>query len=272
MLKDTLLQRQLKILLIGETCIDFYLLGRYANRKYSETKIEGKLHNNVPIFNIKSQYQRMGMAANVKENFINLGHEITFLTNEQPILKKRYVDINTKEHVLRVDAFDECKQLNMSLLKNINFRELDVVVFSDYNKGLITREVMEYVRLNFKGYIFVDSKKTNLEMFDSCILKINESEHKKVVNFPKEYELIVTKGPNGAEHAGVLYAAHSVDNVIDICGAGDNFLAGIAIMYHTTSEFNTSIKFANYCASTCLGSIGVKPITKKEVISYVNGL
>ena len=68
------------------------------------------------------------------------------------------------------------------------------------------------------------------------------------------------------------YDAYYTNSVIDICGAGDNFLAGVSIMYHLTKDLSAAIEFANYCASTCLETVGVRPVTKKDVKNYVNNV
>jgi bifunctional ADP-heptose synthase (sugar kinase/adenylyltransferase) len=271
MLKDTPLQKQLNVLVIGESCIDVYLEGLIV-RKYSETKTNGKLLDNVPIFEVKKENKKKGMASNVVENFLSLGHKVKFLTNEKIILKKRFINQETKEHIIRADFFDSCNQLSIKKLKLINLNEFDFIVFSDYNKGLITKNIVTYIRENFKGVIYVDSKKKNLTMFKHCIVKINETEYSKVSNFPNfdEFEIIITKGAKGACHKEKVYEAHPIDKVIDICGAGDNFLAGFTIMFHSTKDFKKSIHFANYCASICLSHVGVNPISKKDLKLYVN--
>ena len=269
MLKDTLLQKQLNVLLVGETCIDYYLEGT-VKKKYSETKINGILPDNVPVLNVINEFEKPGMASNVEQNFLAIGHNVTFLTNHRKILKKRYIDKETKQHYLRADFFDNCEPLVKDDLLDIDLNTFDLIVISDYNKGLINKNLVDYLRNNYQGLIFVDSKKKDLSIYKNCIIKINDIEFKESTKIPKNCELIITKGSEGALHNNKTYSAYPAKNVIDICGAGDNFLAGLTIMYHATKDFPKSINFANYCAATCLNTIGVKPFTKKEIKDYVN--
>jgi len=264
MLTGTLLQKQLKVLLIGETCIDYYVYGN-VKKNYIESKL---CSDSAPVFNVIKSEKKMGMASNVFESIKSLKCDITFLTNKVPIVKKRFIENTSEKHYLRADFDDKCQPLSLKKLKKINLKSFDYIVFSDYNKGLVTQEVITYVVKNFKGLIFVDSKKINLKSYDNCVIKINNHEFNKVEIFPDNFKLIVTRGKEGATYEGVVFPIYDVDNVIDICGAGDNFLAGLSYLFYHTKDMDTSINFANYCAATCLDTVGVKPFSSDDIDYY----
>ena len=58
---DILLQKQYKILLIGESSIDVYALGN-VDRHYNESKINNVYTSDVPIFEVKRLIEKNGMA------------------------------------------------------------------------------------------------------------------------------------------------------------------------------------------------------------------
>ena len=265
---DILLQKQYKILLVGESSIDVYALGN-VDRHYNESKINNVYTSDAPIFEVKRLIEKNGMALNVRESFLNLGHNVTFLTNKKKIQKKRYILEESQEHFMRSDENDVCKSLDASQLESLKWGQYDFVVISDYNKGLVTPEIVKTIVGKFKGHIFVDTKKTDLRPFENCILKINQFENERVEYLPKNYELIVTSGEKGAVLMNKTFKAHPTKNVIDICGAGDNFLVGLSLMMHTSNDIEHAIRFANYCASRCLDTVGNKSITKQDAISYV---
>ena len=95
---------------------------------------------------------------------------------------------------MRSDENDVCKSLDGSQLESLKWSQYDFVVISDYNKGLVTPEIVKTIVDKFKGHIFVDTKKTDLRPFENCILKINQFENERVEYLPKNYELIVTSG------------------------------------------------------------------------------
>jgi len=261
-------QKPYKVLLIGESCIDVYAFGK-IDRHYSESKIDNVMTNDVPIFNVAKSVKKDGMALNVKKSLSNLGCDVVFLTNKKIIEKKRYILEETQKHFMRSDEHDTCDPISNDQVKKLSWNDYDFVVVSDYNKGAVTGTVIKTIVENFKGHIFVDTKKTDLSIFENCIIKINQFEKERVVSFPKNYQIIVTIGEKGAIFKEKPFSAYPVSNVLDICGAGDNFLVGLALMMQATDNMEKSIEFANYCSSLCIEAIGNKPITKQDVKNYV---
>ena len=55
--------------------------------------------------------------------------------------------------------------------------------------------------------------------------------------------MITTLGGDGAEYNGKLYPAPKVE-VVDVCGAGDTFLAALAYKFLETNDIELAIQFA----------------------------
>tara|TARA_R100000008_G_C3576695_1_gene165715 strand:- start:70 stop:831 length:762 start_codon:yes stop_codon:yes gene_type:complete len=247
-------------LLIGESCIDRYRYG-----------ICDRLSPEAPVPVLKHLYHedKDGMAKNVFGNLKNLGVEPLLVTNSEPVVKSRYVDERTKQHLLRVDE-GECSRLKPLTLSDIeatagDLNLFDVILFSDYDKGLITSEFALQVTEKYKDVVFfVDSKKSDLSCYKNCVLKINEKEKAELKMKPEACELIVTVGKNGAIWNGECFPVDNVE-VFDVCGAGDTFFAGLVSCFLVTKNLRKSIKFANLCASISVQKFGTYQIEWEDI-------
>lgn len=244
-------QKRYKILLIGDSCIDEYHYGS-SDRLSPEAP--------VPVFKYKNTVTNPGMAANVHQNLLAFDCDVDFITNDEKIVKSRYIDHRSGQHLIRVDKEDKVKPCDISL-KNLNY---DAVVISDYNKGFVTEDLIIDIRKNFKGPIFVDTKKVNLDKFEGCILKINTLEFNQAKTFCSD--LIVTKGKHGAIYKNKTYPAPVVE-VYDVCGAGDTFLSVLAYSYVNCNDIEQSIMHANNAAALSVQHSGVYVLSKKDIKS-----
>lgn len=238
--RDTLQQESFNVLLIGDSCIDEYKIGT-VDRLSPEAP--------VPVIKIVETETVLGMAANVKKNLENIGVFADFVTNEEKILKTRYIDKRSGQHMLRVDA--EPHITPWSGRTPFPIQDYDAVIISDYNKGFLTYDHIKDIIKFSTGFVFIDTKKTQLADISApnVFVKINELEYKNAKSVPSN--LIVTLGDKGAmyktNNVEVPVSIKSVD-VVDVCGAGDTFLAALAVQYLYTKDIEKSIIFANYAA------------------------
>lgn len=248
----------MKILVIGDSCIDRYKYG-ICERISPEAPI--------PILNFISTEDKLGMVANVEKNLLSLGANTTLLTNEEKIIKERFIEKRNMQQLLRVDYESlPLKKLDITLLEDIDIRSFDAIVLSDYDKGFLTHDVIESI-INKNGDllpIFVDSKKKDLSSFNNCIIKINESEEKNVINWPKNCEKIVTLGSAGAKYNQKIYKGKKIE-VFDVCGAGDSFLAGLVIGFLNLNNIEKAIQLANEVAAISVSHHGVYAVSKDEI-------
>jgi D-beta-D-heptose 7-phosphate kinase/D-beta-D-heptose 1-phosphate adenosyltransferase len=198
----------------------------------------------VPVIKITETETVPGMAANVKKNLENLGLEVDFITNNQEIIKTRYIDKRSGQHMLRVDTEPEITPWSGRTPSSID--SYNAIVISDYNKGFLTYESIENIIRESKGYVFIDTKKTDLKRFQSAYVKINSLENSLATSVPDN--LIVTLGKYGARYKDQTYPAPTIE-VSDVCGAGDTFLASLAYQYLLTKDIEKAIMFANIAAS-----------------------
>jgi D-beta-D-heptose 7-phosphate kinase/D-beta-D-heptose 1-phosphate adenosyltransferase len=246
-------QKSFKVLLIGDSCIDQYVYGE-VKRLNPEAP--------VPILDYKKTEIRQGMAWNVYNNLKSFGLEICMLTNEEKIVKTRYIDEKTNQQILRVDHEVQCKPLDYE----ISEKEYDAIVISDYNKGFISTSKLLELPYQVNCPVFIDTKKTILPEYN-CYIKINDLEYSKL-NY-KYGNLIITRGAQGAEYDGVLYPGEKV-NVYDVVGAGDTFLAALTFGYLKYGTIQNAIPLANKAAAIAVSNPGTYVLTKKDVENLCN--
>ena len=177
----------LKVLIIGDAMIDSYVWGK-VERISPEAP--------VPIVQVRKKEKRLGGAANVVKNIQALGATpilCTVIGNDIEgnyfidLLKKRNISqegilrsearktsvkerfLSGSQHILRVDD-EHMHQLSVEELKNLKkkigslLKSVDVVVFEDYDKGVLKKEVIKYTikKTNELGiHSVVDPKKKN---------------------------------------------------------------------------------------------------------------
>ena len=258
-----------KILLVGDSCIDTYIFG-HCDRLSPEAP--------VPVFCESSRESRCGMAKNVFKNMLVMGLNIDLITQQEEIEKIRIVSLPTMHHMIRIDnEHSSITPLSLDEINAIDPTVYDACVISDYDKGFIRHaEISELCKLfrdNNKP-IFVDSKKTNLECFSDCIIKINLYENKRILSWPKRYELITTLGSKGTLYKEKIFEPYEVDvdkrsTERDVCGAGDTYLAALVKMYLDKKNIELSIPFANYCAALAVNNFGVSVINSKEIKGFL---
>ena len=237
----------MKILLIGDSCIDKYVYGD-AKRLSPEAP--------VPVLNYIRTTKTEGMAWNVFNNLKSFGVEVDMITQEEKIVKTRYIDKKSNQQILRVDEEYEVEELKFEKPEN----NYDALVISDYNKGFITQEKLFEIVYSFQGPVFVDTKKQ--EIPHGCFTKVNDIEYENLKT-PTD-RLIITRGGKGAEYQGKLYPAEKV-NVFDVAGAGDTFLAALVVGYIQTKSIETAIPYANKAAAIAVSHAGTYVLTKEDI-------
>ena len=240
----------MKVLLLGDSCEDEYIYGR-CNRLSPEAP--------VPILDYAKLQTKSGMAGNVCLNLQSFGLDITFLTNNEQLVKTRFIDEKSNQQILRVDNEEKIKPLMIPVATD----SFDAIVISDYDKGyLTTKKIFEIVD-SATCPVFIDSKKSILPNKDNCFIKINDVEYEKLDDYNID-NLIVTKGSEGCIYNNTLYPAEKV-NVYDVVGAGDTFLAALVYGYITTNNIDESLMLGNRAAGIAVQQPGTYILTEEDV-------
>mgnify|MGYP001570347563 CR=1 FL=1 len=291
-----------KVLVFGDAVLDEYIFGE-VNRVSPEAP--------VVILEYESNKIVLGGACNVATNIktllendeeikvhyygwtspvitsllTGLGIPIkeTNCEDKDILLKTRYVSNN--HQILRVDTN---KKYNKPFFYDFGFiRDYDLIVLSDYCKGTITTETLQKILTNSNCPILFDFKDWSVVYgsffqrdFKRTILKCNEkeariSELKSRKPFIPNLNGIITLGSRGYEIIdGSVHACVKSGNVIDIVGAGDTFIAGMAVNFLETGNFDirTMAEFANYCAAEKIRHFGTWAVKREDVEELRNEL
>jgi bifunctional ADP-heptose synthase (sugar kinase/adenylyltransferase) len=245
----------MKILVIGDSCIDVFRYGK-VNRLAPEAP--------VAVIIPQSEVSNPGMAGNVVRNIEVLGGKVDFITNENEIKKIRYVCSKYNHLLLRVDEGDKCDLIHPNALKNIKWSEYDAVVISDYCKGFLDENTIEFISEQHP-LTFLDSKKLlGKWAYNISFIKINfhEYENNQQILLNDNVLLnktIVTRGKYGCVFQGENFPTQEV-SVKDISGAGDTFLSGLVVNYIKTKDIKSAIEFAQECTTIVVQKSGVSTI------------
>jgi bifunctional ADP-heptose synthase (sugar kinase/adenylyltransferase) len=144
----------------------------------------------------------------------------------------------------------------------LDVRGFDAVVVSDYNKGFISADYLRALAEVYNGPVFVDTKKTHVPDFENYYYKVNEPESKLLKTTPPN--LIVTLGASGCLYKGKQYPGQPID-VVDVCGAGDVFLAALAFGFLKFKSLEAAIHVANKCAAISCQHLGSYTLSTEDL-------
>jgi D-glycero-beta-D-manno-heptose-7-phosphate kinase len=210
--------------------------------------------------------ENLGMAGNVYKNILSLGAKAELICNEnyKNIIKTRYVEKKTNHMFVRVDITE-----NISRIKNlhkINFNKYSAVIISDYNKGFLTEEDIQYIAKN-NPVTFLDTKKILGDWAKNIrYIKINRGEYEnsraEILRYKLTDKMIITLGEGGCKYKDKIYPVKKVE-VRDLSGAGDSFLAALVVKYLEKFNMDESLVAANEAATIVVQKMGVSLIKEK---------
>ena len=250
-----------KVLIIGDSCEDIFRYGKCV-RLCPEAP--------VPIFNPTTHIKNGGMAMNLYNNLKALGIQCDIITNLIKPLKIRYVDEVSNQILLRVDETDAIEPILKKQLEMINFSKYTAVIISDYNKGYLSEEDIEFITNN-QSLVFIDTKKKFGDwLLNVQIIKVNAVEFNAnrdwLYDTKFKGNLIVTSGKGGAIlNFEKVFEIEKEHPVRDLSGAGDTFLAGLVVKYLEKNNIEEAIRFANKCASWVVTQKGVVAIDPTQI-------
>lgn len=295
--------RNANILLVGDIILDQYIYGT-VDRICPEAP--------VPVLNCKSEEAFLGGAGIVLTNLIHLGAAPKFVSvaghdedarklerlfkgvgaplGDVIIENGRKTTIKTRcvatspfwQMIMRFDKevvdpiSKETEEKIISRLEQL-VPKSDLVVVSDYTKGLITGTVRERIirTANKNGKkVVVDSKGTIIDYKGADTIAPNRVELCKIFDVgPTNDDRVISglakrlademqcrvvvkrseKGilwiDNGKEHN----VSSSAKTIVNVSGAGDVFIASLALAMASEYDFESSVKIANFAAGKAIG-------------------
>jgi D-beta-D-heptose 7-phosphate kinase/D-beta-D-heptose 1-phosphate adenosyltransferase len=301
------------ILIVGDVMLDRYFWGVV-------TRISPEAP--VPIVQIIKTSYALGGAANVAANVVGMWEEAVLIgatgkdhpaealaqllrnygitdylisEKDRPTTMKTRV-IAGSQQLLRIDN-EEVRPLfkkGVTARKSNIARVIDncgAVIISDYGKGMIDAEVIDYIKEQAQCPIFVDPKGNDWEKYTgvTCItpnfqeflsycdfLRIPIASEvdlrraaKEVVGALKLEYLVITRGADGmivVPSKGKIYHAEveHVEEVLDVSGAGDTVIAALAVATASGKSMVKAADYANKAAGIVVSRLGTSPIEKVD--------
>ena len=207
--------------------------------------------------------------SNFKTDFIDISFSHTTTVKERIIAEHRY------SQLLRIDTEITSNPIKFTddeikLIKSIGF---DIIIISDYNKGVITNQIMEQVQSLNIPYI-IDPKPEHIHLYkDAFVITPNEIEFKQLWKSDKYLDLnskfiIRTMGNKGID---VLNSdGELIENipsrpveVFNVSGAGDTVISILSYCIAQGNDIITSCKIANECAHYVVTKPGTSVVPKE---------
>lgn len=256
----------MKIGLIGDHITDIYIYGK-MNRFSPESPI--------PIFDVVQQKSKDGGASNVRNNLEAFGVTcIYYYDGANYSIKKRYVCDN---HIMFRCDEDVISQYD---LDNVNFpKDCQYVILSDYNKGVLrsSQKLIHKLKEQNKTVI-VDPKKSLVHYEGADIVKMNESEYYKFAIAGDDYQdarkfynidtFVITRGNKGpiiVNKDGVTELKGSNNEVADVTGAGDVFIAAMTYYVVKGMHITDACDKANRLASISVSHFGTYTLKPEDI-------
>ncbi len=309
----------IKVAVIGDVMLDTYWWGK-VDRISPEAP--------VPIVAIDHNEYRLGGASNVALNLCGLGAQVYMMsvtgTDEDGLLleimmKEKGINtdgvfktedrittnkiriISRNQQMMRLDKelandlnTDNEQKFISKVLEHLEAVKPQLVIFEDYNKGVLTEAVITAViahcrqhdivttvdpkRKNFFAYKGVDVFKPNLkeayEALNILDTKVSEANmvaiHKQLhekLQHRISYITLSEKGVFYQEQDDAKIVPAHIRNVADVSGAGDTVIAVASLVYAATKDKNLMAEISNLAGGLVCEEVGTVAIDKEKLLA-----
>lgn len=306
-----------KILVIGDIMLDKYVWGEVF-RVSPEAP--------VPIVHVTKETFVPGGAANVANNIASLGgiayiasvigKDVSgkILLNElekrgtkiegiikdekRPTIQKIRI-MGGRQQLLRMDRENSDylePEIETNLLNELEelLNLVDVIIISDYAKGIITEKLMDYIRaysIRTRKPVIIDGKPKHKYWFkDLTIITPNIREAIEMSGIIQKTDedvtaigkklmeelntnVLITKGEKGMtlfEKTGeTINIPTKAREVYDVSGAGDTVVGTLALCLAANINLKNAAEISNYAAGIVVGKIGTASVSLEELKSAI---
>jgi len=315
---DTLAQTfgQQTVLCIGDLMLDEFVYGE-VSRISPEAP--------APVIAARRSETNIGGAGNVARNIASLGGQCIFtgligedevgvkmavtLAQEpgiesvlvhdpaRPTTRKvRFVSEHFSTHMLRADwelAQPASGEIEQKLIDAVlpNIVRADIVLLSDYAKGVLTARVIRNVIDAAKKLgkrVIVDPKSVNLAIYrGATLLTPNRKEFAEATRSPADSDasiaaaakdamdladceaMLVTQSERGmtlvTRHGESIHVPALPVKVRDVSGAGDTVAAALALALAAGANWEAALRVANAAAAVAVSKKGTATVTPAEL-------
>ncbi len=300
---------QATVLVVGDLMLDVFLWGD-VRRISPEAP--------VPVVEVRRETHRLGGAANVVHNIVAMGGkarvvgvvgndafglEIRNLLKQAQVschglvtVQDRPTTVKTRviahhQQVVRVDR-EETGPYDVQSLQALvqaletEIRGVDVVVVSDYAKGVVSHELMETLRAlahDFHVPVFVDPKVPHASYYHHVTLVTPNTQEasamagravvdassleavgRDLLEKLQCRHVLITRGPEGMSLFGAgaptFHIPTVAKKVFDVTGAGDTVIAAMALAAAAGLDMRKAALLANIAAGIVVGEVGTAAV------------
>ena len=302
-----------RVLVVGDVMLDEWIWGA-VSRISPEAP--------VPVVAVTDHSFTLGGAGNVANNLRALGADVTFVgtvgsdafagdvrrllrdegvddagiftVDDRPTTRKTRI-VAQHQQVVRADW-----ERNASLLERDRDRiasfvreraaACDVVILSDYAKGLLSREVVEAAHA--APLVFADPKPQNLDLFRgvTCVApNVHEASSASGITIVDDASLeaagsrllerlacryvAITRGEQGMSLFGCDGERFTIPSVarkvFDVSGAGDTVIAVLSLALSAGAPIERAMQLANYAAGAVVEKLGTATASPDEIVALV---
>lgn len=309
----------LKVGVIGDVMLDTYMWGR-VERISPEAP--------VPVVSLNKKEFRIGGAGNVALNLASLGAQVFVLSvtgkdddgdkleqlftenkirtdyllkskNRITTNKMRVISRNQQMMRLDTEITDDLEMTDANTLLHqvrsfIQTNDPDVIIFEDYNKGILTEKIITETislckqagvittvdpkRKNFFNYKGVDIFKPNLKevkealnlLFDEVSLSDLKHIHEELKNLLHHSISFITLSEKGVfysnDEKAMIVPSH-IRHIADVSGAGDTVIAVASLVYAATKNMHLVAETANIAGGLVCEEVGTVAINKEKLLN-----
>ncbi len=211
--------------------------------------------------------------------------------NEYDTIVKQRIT-SSWQQLVRVDREKEYvlwQKTEQEIINQIQKIQPTILVVSDYNKWIITQHIIDEVK-KYVGQLFVDTKPNHITYFKwADLIKPNVTEFWKIIGiadlkkndtktiekygkfFSQEYNtnLIVTRSECWAsvftKEWEMYHTPTFAQEVSDVTGAGDTFLATLAVYLNKWYSLKNAVEKANKASGIVVGKRGTATVAQEEL-------
>jgi rfaE bifunctional protein kinase chain/domain len=281
----------IRILVVGDIMLDKYVVGD-VSRISPEAP--------VPIVHVNNEYSTLGGCGNVARNLAELGvqvyccastgpdaaqkeiykqfdrlriHNRLIYQNHITTVKERIIADDRQFQMLRIDreiatSVDEVRVTEV--LKRWSDDPYDMILVSDYNKGMITMEVMDILR-SLNVPIIIDPKPCNGFLYERPLMITPNKNEWREMELDDECSpefVLVTEGKDGMTLYDYRQGKSKIKipgkpvEVYNVSGAGDSVIAIMAICLCMDIYPDKAARVANDCAAYVVTQVGTSTVPK----------
>ncbi len=317
-----------KVAVVGDLILDVYIRGN-ATRISPEAPI--------PVVHVTRQSSCLGGAANVMRNIVTLGGGVNAFgvtgcdanaDNMNELLAKYGIDANgiirdssrrtiekqrviaSSQQLLRIDyedifpvGVDIRKNLVADMLKLIENKAIDAVIFEDYAKGLLDEEMVQSLadaartagviaaldpnprnQMKIKGLTVMKPNRPEAYAMAGRVLDSNcsvspeedKSLHEVAEILLDEWQpdcLLISLSAQGLalfdRKRNLTIIPTRAQEVFDVSGAGDTLISAFTLALCGGASNVEAAQIGNYAAGIVVGKVGTVTVTKEELLKNI---